>query len=111
MWVVVELVLIPQHTECNDRDVEVAVGFGQLAHERVVGFGVGGVEVLDHDLQPVALEPFRLCFVGPPARQHERLGRCRQQLVDDRTADLARAAEQHDGLGSLSAFCMIPISS
>ena len=70
--VVIELGLRPEHTEGDDRDVEVAVVGREPPDERIVRVGGGGVEVLDHDGEAVAGEPLGLRIVGPSARQHER---------------------------------------
>ena len=81
---------------------------GEVAHEPFVAGGVGGVERHDVDGEALAGEAFGLCRVGMPAGEHERPRDRRQQLLDDRPPDLARAAEQHDRLWFLK--CVLHVS-
>ncbi len=62
---------------------------------------VGGrcIERIDDDVEAVAGEPFRVGLVGAATGEHEGPRGRREQLVDDRAADLTRAAEEDDRLG------------
>ncbi len=87
--------LVTQHTECQDRHVQITVPRHDLLHDRVVGVGLVGVEVHDVDLRPGCLQRpgSGLQSMVVAAGEHHGPGAPSNQGRGDRAADLGAAAQ------------------
>ena len=97
--VLVELGLLSELTERDDHDVEVAVAGCEIVDERLVRRGVDCVEPNDVDHDTFQTERPAIDLVGASDREYDGPGGRAGERSHDGAADVARAAEEHDGLG------------